>query len=141
MAKMFYTCDKCGERHHARNIQIVEGDREICDRCANGEWVAFQSRVEVVHSTNRFLWDSTTRKFIAEASDLGVFYGRIYADALDVGFALESVKTGEIAVFYLVETKRQEGCGGVAFWRFVPTYDAIRRCPRIDGVEVIIFND
>jgi hypothetical protein len=57
----------------------------------------------------------TGNEFVAEVSDFGStnLFSRIYPDACDVGFAMQSTRTGKEAVFYLAEEKR-DGEGGHA---------------------------
>lgn len=55
-------------------------------------------------TTTHLTWDRPTRRFTAEASDLGPAlgrggFGRVYDDACDIGFTMVSARTGAEAVF------------------------------------------
>lgn len=57
----------------------------------------------------------------------------VYNDATDVGFYLESTRTGKHELFYLSDTKYSPA-GGVAHWIFKPVNQDIR-------MEILVFND
>jgi len=88
-----------------------------------------------VFSTKQFTYDPETKTFIAEMSDLPSSpFKRVYDDACDVGFELESHKTGKRILFTLAaENKLDEG--DIASWLFLSTSkDKL-------GFAVEIFND
>lgn len=88
-------------------------------------------------NSNQFTY--TDQTFVAFASDLGDFRPeRIYPDACDVGFKMESERTGVVATYYLAEVERKDG--DVAAWHFNPTSESIRKIAGIKGTKVTIFN-
>jgi hypothetical protein len=55
-----------------------------------------------VHSSKLFTYNIVTKTFTTEASNIvGKFMGRIYDDACDMGFLMESSRTGDKKLFYL----------------------------------------
>jgi phosphomannomutase len=101
----------------------------------------------ITYSTDRFTVNSVTKTFVAEASDLGaagqVLFDQIYSDAADVGLLLRSSKTGSVARFYLetIETTHDTDEGEILNWTLLPTSDAVRQHPALNGWKMIIFND
>lgn len=89
-------------------------------------------------STSRFTYDPASRKFVAEASDLGRGepFGRVYDDACDVGLTLVSATTGRSIVFAVARENRDRE-GEVVSWDLVPAfYQSHGR-----GLTVRVFND
>lgn len=73
--------------------------------------------------------------FTCEASDLkGLYIGQIYEDAIDIGFAMRSVKTNNVSYFYWShEVKDADGD---------ILYSVFKACDRkLAHVSVKIFND
>lgn len=64
-------------------------------------------------STDRFTYDGATNTFIADASDLPPF-GRVYADACDVGLTLVSAKSG-CSVVFAVSREERDGEGELLY--------------------------
>ena len=76
--------------------------------------------------------------FTVEASSLTArgrrpLWSRIFNDASDVGFYLESMRTGKQAAFYLSDEKYSQD-GDVERWTFKPVNPDIR-------MEIIVYND
>lgn len=101
----------------------------------------------IPYNTNQFTINKFAKTFVAEASDLRAagqsLFGQIYEDACDVGLMLESSKTGSVARFYLeaIETTHNTDEGEILNWTLLPTSDAVRRHPALNGWKMIIFND
>jgi hypothetical protein len=99
--------------------------------------------------SERFSWHPETKTFSAEESTLrdgprtvrGPDYlcQRIYPDAYDTGFPMRSAQTGKVAWFAHSGTDTHEG--DIAGWHFVPTSEAIRDNPALEGVRVLVIND
>jgi hypothetical protein len=86
-----------------------------------------------VHSTKMFSYDTIDKTFISEASNFaGSFMGRVYDDACDIGFLIESVRTGVKKLFLLANESINKLEGEIESWNFVSD----------DGkFKAIIFND
>jgi hypothetical protein len=88
-----------------------------------------------VYSATQFTWEKKLRNLVIEASELPPnIWGRIYNDAMDVGFGVYS-KTGKVEYFYLATfNKNREG--EVTSWVFEPVNH------KLNGlVSVVVFND
>lgn len=73
--------------------------------------------------------------FSAEASDFnGLEMGRVYDDAIDIGFTIISAHTGQPAVFAEVEPERDAEGEIVAFW-----FDCVT--PHLRHLKACLFND
>ena len=77
--------------------------------------------------------------FATEASSLCEgssrrLYDRIYADASDVGFYLQSDRTGVRELFYLADTKYTYEYTEPRMWTFKPVNQAIK-------MEIVVYND
>lgn len=80
-------------------------------------------------------------RFNAEASDLGNRHLQpLYDDACDVGFAIQSSKTGKTVVYVLVHTEVNAD-DEICYWEYEPTYDSIRWIPECANTRAMIFND
>jgi hypothetical protein len=108
-------------------------------------------RLSVIHPSTHLVFDREDsaaitaadggrpyQVFTVEASSLHAggrrpLWSCIYDDATDVGFYLESMRTGKQEIFYLSGTKYSPA-GGVAHWIFKPVNQDIR-------MEIIVFND
>lgn len=86
-----------------------------------------------------------SKAFVAEMSDLnGVnLFNQLYADACDTGFAMESSRTGDKAVFYFVEEIMHGPANEreLAGWLFKPTNETLRKMPHLKDWSVTVFND
>ena len=91
-------------------------------------------------STKQFNVYPDEKKFVAEASQLGRFLERIYPDACDLGFVLESARTGKESKWYVNVTQTNDD-GDVELWDCRPTRETLRKFPQLDGWKVVIFND
>lgn len=92
------------------------------------------------HDATKFDWGSKNPS--EEASTLcgnRKLWSQIYDDACDVGFVLVNPKTGTEAVFHLAkELMHGEEVGG---WEFKPIPETLRKCPKLNGVVLTVFND
>jgi hypothetical protein len=86
------------------------------------------------YKSRQFTWIPEMKQLVAEASDLsrGAFWSRIYDDACDVGFQIESHKTGSVVKFYMAEEHRAGE--EVTHWTFRPLDSTC-------GCEVVVLND
>jgi hypothetical protein len=64
---------------------------------------------------------------------------QLFADSFDLGFGIESHRTGFIAYFTLHLQHRDED-GDITKWVFVPTPQSVAKQPYLAGVEVHVFN-
>jgi len=71
-----------------------------------------------VHAT-RAHWDSATRHFLLDASDIGPL-GRVYDNACDVGLTLVSQYGGRGQVVMVVNHEQRDGDGDLLYQDLVP---------------------
>jgi hypothetical protein len=85
-------------------------------------------------NTSNFVWDKSSKKFIAFISDINKFnlFGRIYPDACDAGFDLVSDKTGNAETVSFYDTIWNDG--EVGGWVFKPINSS-------HDFSVVVFND
>lgn len=93
-------------------------------------------------SSRMFDWNGERKTFCQEMSSLKGFdpFQRIYDDACDVGFRIESATTNKIVTFYHVSTDKDPE-GEIGGWWFEAIDEDIRRYPRLRGVKCLIIND
>ena len=65
--------------------------------------------------------------------------GRLYDDAMDLGFDMSHPKTGAIVRFVMVEEASLYG--EVTHWSFAPSNESLTLYPKLQGWTVIIYND
>jgi hypothetical protein len=68
---------------------------------------------------------------------------RIYDDAMDVGFAVKSDRTGNVVVFVLLTpfyNGKGEDCE-LAGWKYAVSEESVRKHPECLGMTATIFND
>lgn len=73
--------------------------------------------------SDKFIYDRATDTLTADASQLGLKPGEhpdavIFDDAIDVGFAIRSHRTGKLAVYSLKNTDQRDG--DVRAWEYEP---------------------
>jgi hypothetical protein len=66
-------------------------------------------------TTRLFDYDPKTRTFSAEASDLRVGFGRVWADSCDEGLTMVSATTGREVVF-VVQDEVRDREGDTLYW-------------------------
>jgi hypothetical protein len=88
--------------------------------------------------TSRLTWHAASRSYVAEISDLGGRFHRLYDDACDEGLALQG-RSGE-ATFHVAET-HTDAEGDVTHWTLRPTPETLRRLPFLAAVRVLVYND
>ena len=83
-----------------------------------------------IHPSNHFTWHG--REGLTEASCLPEHYfARIWSDSCDVGFAIQSERTGVVKLFFHIETLPDKGWECVAYNLFRSE----------DGITVKVVND
>ena len=86
-----------------------------------------------------------SKLFVAEASDFYTpdLFQQIYPDACDVGFEMESSRSGEKAVFVYAEEIMHGPANEpeVAGWLFYPTTETLKKMPHLKDWSVTVFND
>ena len=90
-------------------------------------------------SSNHFTYNSATKEFAIEASDLKgfPFDGLLYDDAADFGFVLVSEKTGRSQPYFLNQNIYNKENDIVA-QEFLPAEPVL---PGARGTSVLVFND
>lgn len=97
-------------------------------------------------SSDMFHWHKEDNTFSQEISTLQgnipLFdpFRRIYDDACDAGFHLESARTGQVITFYHDTTDKDDE-GDVAGWWFKVIPEHVHKNPRLAKVRVLIIND
>ena len=92
-------------------------------------------------NSRQFSYTHGDKTLISEASDLdNLHLQRLYDDACDVGFAVQSDQTGNVVVFVMSEAK-SNGEGELTHWLYEPTAESIRKYPECVGMKAIVFND
>ena len=88
------------------------------------------------YSSNNFLWDKASQTFIADISDVPAVLRQMFNDSLDLGFAMQSAKTGDVLYFTLATAERDRE-GDMAVWTFEP----LNCSHSLQSIKVRIFND
>lgn len=92
-------------------------------------------------SSDRFSYDTKTKLFVTEASDIqGQHLNPLYDDVADVGLVMVSSKTGKLVRYYLAHEVR-DGDGDIEAWDYHPTSESVREVPECQGTSVTVFND
>lgn len=93
----------------------------------------------IVFPSTLFTWSDLTG--IAEASSLGNRHlQRLYDDACDVGFSIESSKTNAI-ITYSMGLIIQDGEGEITGWEYYPIHESINKHPSCRGTKIVVYND
>lgn len=87
-------------------------------------------------STRHFTNVPAENVLVAEMSDLGVPFGRVFDDACDEGLTLVSHRTGREVVYAIQEEKR-DAEGDLLYWELAP----VGTGPTFRPPNVRIFND
>lgn len=84
--------------------------------------------------SSKFTWDSKSKTYVAEMSDLGkgFQFDRVFDDAVDVGLTLMGEKMDVVFTVDAVEVKD----GDILFWTLVPASLSLRPV-----ASMTIFND
>lgn len=64
---------------------------------------------------------------------------QVWSDSIDAGFVMVSARTGKEAIFVVTEIK-MDPSRDVVFWKLSPTYSSYNKNPRLQHVEVKVFN-
>ena len=86
-------------------------------------------------STENLMWHAETSTFVAEASDLGVGFGRVYDDACDVGLTLVSRYDDRQPIVMVVNHEERDADGDVQYW------DLVSADFKPVGFTVRVYND
>lgn len=84
-----------------------------------------------------------SKRMVAEISDLNSFEGfkPLYDDAVDVGFAIKNAKSGNITRWAVADEIRDTRENELLGWYLVPTQEALRRNPVMEGYCMTLIND
>ena len=91
-------------------------------------------------SSRSFDYNSDTKSFASEVSETPEVLRQMFNDSFDLGFAMQSAKTGKLAYFTLVRAERDSE-GDMNKWVFEPTPTSLWQNRHLDGVTVTVFND
>ena len=86
-------------------------------------------------STENLMWHAETSTFVAEASDLGVGFGRVYDDACDVGLTLVSRYVDRQPIVMVVNHEERDADNDVLYW------DLVSADFKPIGFTVRVYND
>ena len=95
--------------------------------------------------TAAFSVQKDSKCFVSEMSlfrEVDLFQ-RIYPDACDAGFIMESSRTGNTATWYFSK-ELMYGRGEdleLGGWEFLPTHETVKKMPHLKDWSVTIFND
>ena len=92
------------------------------------------------YSSDDFYWDKKTYSFSADISEVPAVLRQMTNDSMDIGFAMRSSKTGEIA-YFIVSRAERDADGDMYRWTFIPTDASIYSNPLLTGVMVNVYND
>lgn len=92
-----------------------------------------------VYATDKFMWHADLNSFSSEISMVPAVLREMFNDALDLGFAMQSNKTGKIAYFALENGEKNED-GDYVLWSFKPIESSVYHNPRLKDVVVTIYN-
>ena len=89
--------------------------------------------------SGRFTWIADSREFVAELSDLGGSFGRVYDDACDEGLTLVSSRhPGKPGIVFVINHEQRDADNDVLYWDLVPASLALRSTVPF---TVRVFND
>jgi hypothetical protein len=95
-------------------------------------------RPQPILSSKKFTWSKKDKSYVAEASDLGLRagfqFGRVYDDACDEGFTMESQYDGKDQVVCVLDSVEVDNDNDTQWWVLKPVDT------KLDW-RVIIFND
>lgn len=92
--------------------------------------------IGTVYNSNRFDYLTSSKKFIADISEVRCVLRQLWIDSFDCGFGIRSVKTGEIVLWTLKEIKKDNE-GDIICWIFEP----YQPTPAVSECTVEILND
>jgi hypothetical protein len=88
------------------------------------------------YSSKSFTWNKETQTFSAEISDVPAVLRQMFNDSMDLGFAIQSAKTGNVVYFTLATAERDRE-GDMACW----TFQAVSVRPGLSAIKVVVYND
>lgn len=91
-----------------------------------------------------FTYSRDYNSFGCEMSTLSLGYGidplaQLYHDACDQGFLMKSHATGNVVIWYLSSTEKDNE-GDTTHWVFKPTMASIHHNPQLETAKVLIWN-
>ena len=95
-------------------------------------------RVCTVYSSKQFSWNPGTKTFSGEISEVPEALRQMWNDSLDIGFGIQSARTGNTVFFLLESTDTDAECEVLA-WNF-KVYNPVGSSV-LNGLTAVIFND
>jgi hypothetical protein len=86
--------------------------------------------------SSQFAWIPESNKFVAEISDIGGQFGRVWDDAADEGLTLVSSKFPGKEIVFVVWDEERDADGDITQWKLHPA-NLLEKVP----FTVTIFND
>lgn len=87
-------------------------------------------------SSRQFSWFNDKRMYVAEISDLGGRFGRVYDDACDVGLTVVSQYDERDEIVFVVDHTEVKD-GDTLWWDLKPAKPSDKNC----GFTLRVFND
>jgi hypothetical protein len=95
-------------------------------------------RIGTIYYSKQFNWNLKTKTFTGDISELPEALRQMWNDSLDIGFGIQSARTGNTA-FFLLDTMDTNTDGEILAWNF-KVFNPIGS-PVLEGLAATIFND
>lgn len=76
---------------------------------------------------DRFTWMPGERMFVAEISDIGGYFERVWDDSIDVGLTLQSRYPGREDIVFVIEHQECDREGDILYWDLKPALLSVRK--------------
>lgn len=96
--------------------------------------------IGTVYSSTCFSYNKEKKVFIGEISEVRQVLRQLYIDSMDLGFGIQSAKTGNIVYYTLTDVERDRD-GDVIAWNFTLSHYSALKNPDAVGTSVVIYND
>jgi hypothetical protein len=96
-----------------------------------------------VFKSNLFSWDKKALTLTASWSAVRSHLRQLRSDSMDLGFGIQSNKTGNVAYFVLVSATRRDDdqVGEVEKWIYTAHGESLRTQPQLHHVKVVVINE
>jgi hypothetical protein len=98
--------------------------------------------IGTVYSSACFSYNKEKKVFTGEISEVPQVLRQLYVDSMDLGFGIQSAKTGNIVYYTLTDMVRDRDDDGDAIaWNFTLSHYSALKNPGAAGTSVVIYND
>ena len=94
-------------------------------------------RTGAVYSSKQFTWDAAAKTFSGEISEVPGVLRQMWNDRMELGFGIQSAKTGNTVFFLLDNVKRTED--EIICWKF-KVFNPVGSHV-LEGLSATIYND